>query len=90
MRRSLEAAVEVYQRHGPLLRARRPRPPPATSRSRRELRARCASASSEFAEQALRDIAGLGRPPADLAETARALNLMNESYLLDASAASRG
>ena len=24
------------------------------------------------------------RPPADLAETARALNLMNESYLLDA------
>ena len=39
----------------------------------------------DFAEQSLRDAADLGRnPPADLAETARALNLMNVSYLLDA------
>ena len=39
----------------------------------------------EFAEQSLRGVADLGRtPPADLSETARALNLMGVSYLLDA------
>jgi hypothetical protein len=39
----------------------------------------------ELAEQALREVGGLGgNGPADLAETARALNLMNETYLTDA------
>jgi hypothetical protein len=39
----------------------------------------------EFAAQSLRGVADLGRTPlADVNETARALNLMGERYLLDA------
>ncbi len=39
----------------------------------------------DFAERSLREVAHLGTtPPADFAETARALNLMGVSYLLDA------
>jgi TetR/AcrR family transcriptional regulator, ethionamide resistance regulator len=82
VRRSLEAAVEVYQRHGPLLRA--VAEAAAGDREIAEEYAEMRNRFSDFAEQALRDVAGLGQDgPADLAETARALNLMNEIYLTD-------
>jgi TetR/AcrR family transcriptional regulator, ethionamide resistance regulator len=83
VRRALQAAVDVYQRNGPLLRAvaeaatgdEQIRHDYETMRRRFD----------EFAEQSLRGVADLGRtPPADLSETARALNLMGVSYLLDA------
>jgi AcrR family transcriptional regulator len=81
VRRSLEAAVEVYQRHGPLLRC------VAEAAAGDEQIAQEYAAMRDrftaFAEQALRDVAGQGAR-ADLAETARALNLMNEIYLTDA------
>ena len=39
----------------------------------------------DFAAQSLRGVADLARTPlADVGETARALNLMGENYLLDA------
>jgi AcrR family transcriptional regulator len=82
VRRSLEAAVEVYQRHGPLLRcvAEAAAGDEEIAAEYAEMRQRF----TDFAEQALRDIAGLGENgPANLAETARALNLMNEIYLGD-------
>ena len=55
VRRALQAAVDVYQRHGPLLRAS-PRRPPATSRSGATtsgMRRRF----DDFAEQSLREVA---------------------------------
>ena len=81
--RALRAAVTVYHRHGPLLRA------VAEAAAGDEqiasdyvaLRRRF----DDFVEESLRGLAELaGTPLADVAETARALNLMNESYLLDA------
>jgi AcrR family transcriptional regulator len=83
VRRSLEAAVEVYQRHGPLLRcvAEAAAGDEQIAREYAVMRDRF----SDFAEQALRDIGHLGPGgPANLGETARALNLMNETYLADA------
>jgi AcrR family transcriptional regulator len=82
VRRSLEAAVEVYQRHGPLLRcvAEAAAGDEEIAADYAQLRQRF----TDFAEQALRDVGGLGENgPANLAETARALNLMNETYLGD-------
>jgi TetR/AcrR family transcriptional regulator, ethionamide resistance regulator len=80
VRRALQAAVEVYQRHGPLLRC------VAEAAAVDERIAAGYSAMrqrfDDFAEQSLRDVAGLDSP--NLAETARALNLMNETYLTDA------
>ena len=75
--------MDVYQRHGPLLRcvAEAAAGDEQIARDYDALRRRF----DDFAEQSLRDVADLGQtPPADVAETARALNLMNESYLLDA------
>jgi AcrR family transcriptional regulator len=83
VRRALEAAVEVYQRHGPLLRclAEAAAGDPEIAAGYAAMRGRF----DEFAEQSLRDVIGASRtPPADLGETARALNLMNETYLTDA------
>jgi len=83
VRRSLEAAVEVYLRHGPLLRgvAEAAAGDTQIAAEYDEMR----DGFSAFAEQALREVAGLGEGgPANLAETARALNLMNEAYLTDA------
>jgi len=79
VRRSLEAAVEVYLRHGPLLRA-----VAEAAAGDEQIAAEYAQMRdrfSEFAEHALRDVAGV--QAANLAETARALNLMNEIYLTD-------
>lgn len=83
VRRALEAAVEVYQRHGPLLRcvAEAAAVDPQIAAGYAAMRSRF----DELAEQSLRDVAGPGRtPPANPGETARALNLMNETYLTDA------
>ena len=83
VRRALEAAVEVYRRHGPLLRCM------AEAAAGDEQIAGGYAAMrrrfDDFAEQSLREVAGLGQTtPSNLAETARALNLMNETYLTDA------
>jgi TetR/AcrR family transcriptional regulator, ethionamide resistance regulator len=83
VRRALEAAVEVYQRHGPLLRcmAEAAAVDEQIAGGYAAMRARF----DELAEQSLREVVDLGRrPPADLGQTARALNLMNETYLTDA------
>lgn len=83
VRRVLRAAVDVYQRHGPLLRAvaEAAAGDEQIRRDYETMRRRF----DEFVEQSLRGVADLGRTPlADLSETARALNLMGVSYLLDA------
>ena len=82
VRASFETAVAVYQRHGPLLRciAEAAAGDDQIAVGYNELRKRF----DALAEQALRELAFAGRvPPANLAETARALNLMNETYLID-------
>ena len=83
VRRALVAAVEVYQRHGPLLRC--VAEAAAGDEQIAEGYAAMRRRFDDFAEQSLRDVAGLGQSgPANLAETVRALNLMNETYLTDA------
>jgi AcrR family transcriptional regulator len=80
-RRAFVAAADVFSRHGPLLRCVREaadvdeRVAEGYSAMRRRF--------DELAEQALRDVLGEAAPP-NLAETARALQLMNETYLTDA------
>jgi AcrR family transcriptional regulator len=81
--RALRAAVDVYQRHGPLLRA--VSEAAAADEQIAHDYAALRAQFDDFVERSLRGVADLGHtPPAELAETARALNLMNESYLLDA------
>ena len=83
VRKALQAAVDVYHRHGPLLRgiAEAAAGDAEIASGYGAMRERF----DDFAEQSLRGVADLAHtPPADLAETARALNRMNESYLLDA------
>jgi TetR/AcrR family transcriptional regulator, ethionamide resistance regulator len=80
-RPAFEAAADVYERHGPLLRCVREA---ATVDERvaegyEAMRRRF----DDFAEQALREVMGDNALP-NLAETARALNLMGETYLTDA------
>jgi AcrR family transcriptional regulator len=83
VRGAMRAAVAVYARHGPLLRAvsEAAAGDPQIAVAREAMRARF----YDFTEQSVRDVAAASsRPPADLAQTARALNLLNEHYLLDA------
>jgi AcrR family transcriptional regulator len=83
VRRAVQAAVDVYQRHGPLIRCvtEAAAADEQIARDYEVLRRRF----DDFAEHSLREVAGLGETaPANVAETARALNLMNVSYLLDA------
>jgi AcrR family transcriptional regulator len=83
VRRAMRAAVDVHQRHGPLLRgvAEAAAVDEQIQRDYEVMRKRF----DDFAEQSLRGVADLGRtPPADLGETARALNFMGVGYLLDA------
>jgi AcrR family transcriptional regulator len=80
-RGAIEAATDVYRRHGPLLRCVREA---ATVDERvaegyEGMRRRF----DDLAEEALREVLG-ARSERDLHETARALNLMNETYLTDA------
>ena len=83
VRRAIEAAVGVYERHGPILRA-----VAEAASGDRDIAADYEAMRrrfDEFAEQSLRGVEHLGATPrADLAETARAMNLLNENYLLDA------
>jgi AcrR family transcriptional regulator len=82
VRRALKQAVDVYQRHGPLLRGMA-EAASGDEQIRRDYE-RIRRRFDDFAERSLRGVADLGsRPPADVGETARALNLMGESYLLD-------
>jgi AcrR family transcriptional regulator len=83
VRSAIEPAVAVYERHGPLLRAISEAAAVderiATGQDAIRERFR------ELVEQALRASPNLTvDPSADVAEVARALNLMNEKYLLDA------
>ena len=83
VRRAIEAAVDVYRRHGPLLRcvAEAAAGDPEIAQGYAAMRRRF----DDFAEQSLREVGFAGREvPPNLAETARALNLMNETYLTDA------
>jgi TetR/AcrR family transcriptional regulator, ethionamide resistance regulator len=84
VRAAVERAVGVYQTHGPLLRA-----VVEASASDEEVAAGHSAMRRQFdglVEQALRERSTriAGSPPANLAETARALNLLNEAYLVDA------
>ena len=83
IRQALEVPVAVYRRHGPLLRAvvEAAAADQLVAAGQEELRRRF----DELVEGTLRAMAEEGgREFADVAETARALNLLNESYLLDA------
>jgi TetR/AcrR family transcriptional regulator, ethionamide resistance regulator len=80
---AIAPAVAVYRRHGPLLRAI------AEAAATEERIAEGQEAMRQrfhgLVEQALGAMPHVAdHPPTNIAETARALNLMNESYLLDA------
>jgi TetR/AcrR family transcriptional regulator, ethionamide resistance regulator len=83
IRRGLEPAVAVYTRHGPLLRAMA-----EAAASDRELARDQAEIRGRFSDQAERYLrlaqARGAAPLADVAETAQALQVMTEAYLLDA------
>ena len=82
VRSAIEPAVAVYERHGPLLRAISEAAPvdERIAAGQQAMRERF----RELVEQALRASPNLiVDPSADPAEVARALNLMNENYLLD-------
>ena len=83
IRSAFVPAVAVYSRHGPLLRAiaEAGAADEEMSAGQQAVRQRFA----DLAEAALRGMPDIAaNPPADLSETARALNLMNEAYLLEA------
>ena len=77
-----EAAVDVYQRHGPLLRG----VAEAAAGDEQIARdyARAARRFDDLPSSRCAAWPASAHALADLAETARALNLMNETYLLDA------
>ena len=81
--RRLSAGVDVYQRHGPLLRA-----VAEAAAWDEQIAAGHAALRRQFDElvaDSLRHFADLAHTPVtDVTETARALNRMNETYLLDA------
>src|SRR4051794_33996975 len=82
IRRALEQAVAVYERHGPLLRGVR-----EAGAADEQLAAAGDALRRRFDDltaQSLREMAGPGGRFTDVTETARVLTLMNESYLLDA------
>lgn len=83
VREAIASAVVAYHRHGPLLRAihEAAATDEQIAAGYLEVRRRF----DDFAEQTLRAAAGDDpAAPADPPETARALNLLNEAYLLDA------
>ncbi len=80
---AIAAAVAVFQRHGPLIRgiSEAAASDPSVAAGRRAMR----RMFDGLAEEALRERVGPDvAESANFAETARALNLMNEAYLLDA------
>ncbi len=82
VRRAIEAAVTVFERHGPLLRAvsEAAAADERVAAGYRTLRENF----DQLVADSIRASGDGGDPHADIGETARALNLMNESYLLDA------
>jgi AcrR family transcriptional regulator len=83
VRAAIEPAVAVYRRHGPLLRALSEGA--AADADVAAGQARIRRRFDELVAGAMSDLLDLGpEPPADVVELSRALNLMNESYLLDA------
>jgi TetR/AcrR family transcriptional regulator, ethionamide resistance regulator len=83
IRQTIEPAVSVYQRHGPLLRAiaEAAADDEQVAAGQEAMRQRF----DELLADALREMLRIAaHPPADIAETARALNLLDTSYLLDA------
>jgi TetR/AcrR family transcriptional regulator, ethionamide resistance regulator len=83
IREAVELPVRVYERHGPVLRA--VSEAAASDESRAALQAPIRERFDELIAETLRSIeAESGRSFADVNETARALNLLAESYLLDA------
>jgi AcrR family transcriptional regulator len=83
VRQAIEPAVAVFERHGPLLRviAEAAASDEQVAAGQEAMRERF----DELLEATLREMPHVAdNPPADLAETARALNLLNTSYLLDA------
>jgi AcrR family transcriptional regulator len=83
VRAAVEPAVGVYRRHGPTLRA-----VTEAGASNPEIAARGAELRRRFNQLAADSLARLSglreNPPADVSESARALNLLNEAYLRDA------
>ena len=75
--------VDVYSRHGPLLRAviDAAAGDPVVAARLAPLRERFDELVAELLERATEQ---LGNPPADVAESARALNRLTEGYLVDA------
>ena len=83
VRAAIEPAVRVYERHGAVLRAvtEAGASNPGVAARGAELRRRF----NEFVTDSLAGLPGLrANPPADVAESARALNLLNETYLREA------
>ncbi len=83
IRRALEPASEVYRRHGPLLRA-----VAEAARSDEELARGHAAMRRRFTELNRRYLSEAqergAAPLADVGETAEAMTVMNDAYLLDA------
>ncbi len=81
VRMAIEPAVAVYERHGPLLRAitEAAAGDEQIAAGQQAVRRRF----DELTEEALRAIPHGDSPPVNPAELARALNLLNESYLLE-------
>ena len=83
IRKAMELPVRVYSRHGPLLRAvaEAGAADPSLTPAQAAIRQRF----DELVADALhRSDAGAGKAFEDVMETAHALNLLNESYLLEA------
>ncbi len=83
LREALELPVDVYARHGPLLRAviDAESSDPLVAGRLEPQRERFDSLVAELLRRAGQQ---LGNPPADPAESARALNRLTEAYLVDA------
>ena len=84
VRAAIQAAVDVYRRHGPLLRAIA-----EAAAAGDEQIAAGQQAMLERFDELVQDVLRAsprfaGRSDEDIAETARALNVMNVNYLLDA------
>ena len=83
IRRALEPASEVYRRHGPLLRAvaEAARSDEELAHGHAAMRRRFTELNRRYLSEALERGAA---PLANVGETAEAMTVMNEAYLLDA------